>query len=114
MASVLETRLNEVLRFTLGRTYGVSVTDSFHFAPPIVAPDQPLPGTVMVRLHSCCLWLLIYIPTTLFASVRVVFCVASIVSMSRHGIAETLEYSCLLNEDFATRGGSWKIPAVVF
>ena len=54
-ASVLETRLNDVLRFTLGRTYGVSVQDSFLSAPPMVAADQPLPGTVMVR--SClCAW----------------------------------------------------------
>ena len=48
-SSVLETRLNEVLRFTLGRTYGVSVQDSFTAAPPMLRPDQPLPGTVTVR-----------------------------------------------------------------
>lgn len=48
-SSVLETRLNEVLRFTLGRTYGVSVQDSFLSAPPMLREDQPLPGTVMVR-----------------------------------------------------------------
>ncbi|CAM9691194.1 unnamed protein product [Scytosiphon promiscuus] len=51
-SSVLETRLNEVLRFTLGRTYGVSVQDSFLSAPPMLRPDQPLPGTVMITL-SC-------------------------------------------------------------
>lgn len=49
-SSVLETRLNEVLRFTLGRTYGVSVQDSFTSAPPMLRPDQPLPGTVTVRI----------------------------------------------------------------
>ncbi len=53
-ASVLETRLNEVLRFTLGRTYGVSVQDSFVSAPPMLRPDQPLPGTVMVRERCLC------------------------------------------------------------
>lgn len=55
-ASVLERRLNEVLRFSLGRTYGVSVQDNFSSAPPMVKPSQPLPGTVMVRvfcLHAC-------------------------------------------------------------
>ncbi|CAM9334409.1 unnamed protein product [Ectocarpus fasciculatus] len=51
-SSVLETRLNEVLRFTLGRTYGVSVQDSFLSAPPMLREDQPLPGTVMITL-SC-------------------------------------------------------------
>lgn len=42
--------MNEVLRFTLGRTYGVSVQDSFFSAPPMFAPDQPLPGTIVVRV----------------------------------------------------------------
>ncbi|CAM9743444.1 unnamed protein product [Ectocarpus sp. 12 AP-2014] len=51
-SSVLETRLNDVLRFTLGRTYGVSVQDSFLAAPPMLREDQPLPGTVMITL-SC-------------------------------------------------------------
>ncbi|CAM9595638.1 unnamed protein product [Ascophyllum nodosum] len=51
-ASVLERRLFDVLRFTLGRTYGVSVSESFHSAPPILLPDQPLQGTVMITL-SC-------------------------------------------------------------
>lgn len=48
-ASVLERRLNEVLRFTLGRTYGVTVHDSFASAPPLIKPSQELPGTVMVN-----------------------------------------------------------------
>lgn len=46
---VLETRLNEVLRFSLGRTYGVTVQESFASAPPMQTPEQELPGTVTVR-----------------------------------------------------------------
>lgn len=52
-ASVLETRLNEVLRFTLGRTYGVSVHESFNCAPPMLSPQQPMPGIVTVSVFCC-------------------------------------------------------------
>ncbi|CAM9682109.1 unnamed protein product, partial [Discosporangium mesarthrocarpum] len=50
VCSVLERRLMEVLRFHLGRTYTVSVQESFSIAPPMVNESDPLPGMVTVSL----------------------------------------------------------------